>query len=166
MTRSSLPRTVAAHAVLILYTVIALFPVLVIVINSMKSRNAIFRSPLSLPNAETFDLVGYTTVLAQGDFIHYFQNSLVVTVASLFFVLLFGRRRWWLAILLCGVISCAIEISQGALLPTRVSDLDDVVANTSGGTVGVLFGVVLMSISLARRGRRERVRAKPAQALG
>ena len=60
---SSLPRTAAAHAVLILYTVIALFPVVVIVINSFKSRNAIFRSPLSLPTPETFDLVGYTTVL-------------------------------------------------------------------------------------------------------
>jgi ABC-type glycerol-3-phosphate transport system permease component len=35
--------------VLLTYTAIALFPVIVIVINSFKSRNAIFRSPLSLP---------------------------------------------------------------------------------------------------------------------
>ena len=40
--------------------------------------------------AETFDLIGYTTVLGQGDFLLYFQNSLIVTVVSLFFVLLFG----------------------------------------------------------------------------
>ena len=33
---------------------------------------------------------GYRTVWNQGDFLQYFQNSLVVTVASLFFVLLFG----------------------------------------------------------------------------
>ena len=41
-------RTVAAHAVLITYMIIALFPVIVIVINSFKSRNGIFRSPLWL----------------------------------------------------------------------------------------------------------------------
>ncbi|EBX4817014.1 carbohydrate ABC transporter permease, partial [Salmonella enterica subsp. enterica serovar Newport] len=87
---SSPARSIAAHAILITYTVIALFPVILIVINSMKSRNAIFRSPLSLPGPETFDLVGYTTVLNQGGFFTYFQNSLIVTVVSLFLVLLFG----------------------------------------------------------------------------
>ncbi len=38
----------------------------------------------------TVDLVGYRTVLAQGDFLLYFQNSLIVTLASLAAVLLFG----------------------------------------------------------------------------
>jgi glycopeptide antibiotics resistance protein len=85
---------------------------------------------------------------------------------GVFVVLLFGRRRWWLAILVCAVLSSAIELSQGALLPTRVSDLDDIVANSSGGAIGVLLGVVLMSISLARRSRRKRVRANPVHALG
>ncbi|MCY6381305.1 carbohydrate ABC transporter permease [Hoeflea prorocentri] len=86
----SVSRSLAAHAILAAYTVIALFPVVVIIINSFKSRKAIFRSPLSLPDEETFSLIGYETVLAQGDFFLYFQNSLIVTVASLFFVLLFG----------------------------------------------------------------------------
>ena len=88
--RSSPARSIAAHGVLLLYTVIALFPVLLIVMNSFKSRAAIFGSPLAPPTATTFDLIGYATVLKQGDFFVYFQNSLIVTVASLFFVLLFG----------------------------------------------------------------------------
>ena len=46
--------------------------------------------PLALPTGESFDLVGYRTVLQQGDFLLYFQTSMVVTVASLVFVLLFG----------------------------------------------------------------------------
>ncbi len=79
-----------AHAVLLTFTVIALFPVILIIINSFKSKRAIFRDPMALPNAETFDLIGYTTVLTQGNFPLYFWNSLSVTVASLFFVLLFG----------------------------------------------------------------------------
>jgi ABC-type glycerol-3-phosphate transport system permease component len=48
--RHSAYRTIAAHAILIAYTIIALFPVFVILINSFKSRAAIFREPLSLPN--------------------------------------------------------------------------------------------------------------------
>jgi raffinose/stachyose/melibiose transport system permease protein len=80
--RTSLPRTLAAHGVLIVYTIIALFPVFVIVINAFKNRRAIFSEPLALPTAETWDLVGFRTVLQQGDFLLYFQNSLIVTVVS------------------------------------------------------------------------------------
>jgi len=86
----SLPRTIGAHAILIAYTVIALFPVVLVIVNSFKSRQAIFREPMMPPTAGTFDLIGYVTVMKQGDFLLYFQNSLIVTVASLFFVLLFG----------------------------------------------------------------------------
>src|SRR3954453_11424551 len=88
--RSSAGRSVAAHAILIAYTLIALLPVLLVVMNSFKSRAAIFGEPLAPPTASTFDLIGYTTVLGQGDFIGNFENSLIVTVVSLLFVLLFG----------------------------------------------------------------------------
>ena len=89
-TRVPLTRSFAAHGVLIAYTLISLFPVFVVIINSFKSRKAIFADPLAVPTASTFDLIGYMTVLKQGDFFQYFLNSMVVTVGSLFFVLLFG----------------------------------------------------------------------------
>jgi raffinose/stachyose/melibiose transport system permease protein len=88
--RLSTGRTIAAHAILAGYTLICLFPVFVIVINSLKSRKAIFADPLALPGPGNFDLIGYTTVMKQGDFFAYFQNSMIVTMVSLFFVLLFG----------------------------------------------------------------------------
>ena len=58
-TRHSPARSVAAHAILIAYTIIALFPVLVIVVNSFKT-NASARPVL--PDEETFSLIGYQTV--------------------------------------------------------------------------------------------------------
>lgn len=88
--RRHLGRTIAAHAVLITWTLIALFPVFVIVVNSLKSRKAIFADPLAVPSPSNFDVVGYTTVLNQGDFFQYFLNSMIVTTGSLFCVLLFG----------------------------------------------------------------------------
>lgn len=74
--------TVAIHAVLLGYSLVALGPMLLIVANSLKSRKAIFASPFSLPTAETFDLRGYQSVLDDASFDLYFRNSLIVTVAS------------------------------------------------------------------------------------
>lgn len=86
----SFTRSALVHLILGGYTIIALFPVILIAINSFKTRKAIFRSPLSFPDTDSFSLVGYETVLKQGDFFGYFLNSLSVTLVALFFVLLFG----------------------------------------------------------------------------
>lgn len=78
------------HAVLFGYTLLALGPIILIIANSMKSRKAIFDSPFSLPTAETFDLVGYEAVFEQSMFDRFFINSLIVTVFSVVFVVLFS----------------------------------------------------------------------------
>jgi len=88
--RSSPLNRAAVHIVLILYTALCLGPVLLVVINSFKSRASIFGAPLSLPGPATFDLIGYKTVFGQGVFLNYFTNSMIVTVGSIAAVLLFG----------------------------------------------------------------------------
>jgi raffinose/stachyose/melibiose transport system permease protein len=143
---SSLPRTVAAHAALIAYTVIALFPVVVIIINSFKSRNAIFRTPLTPPTPETFDLVGYNTVLAQGDFFLYFQNSFIVTVASLFFVLLFGAMA---AFALAeyrfkGNTLMGLYLALGIMIPIRLGTVAILQLMVASGLVNTLTALILV----------------------
>ncbi|SPJ24522.1 L-arabinose transport system permease protein AraQ [Palleronia abyssalis] len=78
------------HAVLLGYTLIAIFPVLIVVMNSFKNRRGIFTEPLALPGPETFSAEGYATVLTEGNFLLYYGNSLIVTVVSLFLILLLG----------------------------------------------------------------------------
>ncbi len=78
------------HAVLLTYTIIAIFPVLIVVMNSFKNRRGIFTEPLAFPRAETFSTEGYSTVLTEGSFLLYYGNSLIVTVVSLFLILLLG----------------------------------------------------------------------------
>jgi len=143
---SSLSRSIGAHAVLLLYTVIALFPVVVIVINSFKSRNAIFRTPLSPPTSETFDLIGYTTVLKQGDFLLYFQNSLIVTVASLFLVLLFGAMA---AFALSeyrfrGNTMMGLYLALGIMIPIRLGTVAILQLMVASGLVNTLTALVLV----------------------
>lgn len=143
---TSLPRTIAAHAVLIAYTAIALFPVLVIVVNSFKSRNAIFRTPLALPGPETFDLIGYATVLSQGNFPLYFWNSLVVTVASLFFVLLFGAMA---AFALSeyrfrGNTMMGLYLALGIMIPIRLATVAILQLMVASGLVNTLTALILV----------------------
>ncbi|HEY4815151.1 MAG TPA: carbohydrate ABC transporter permease [Chthoniobacterales bacterium] len=80
--------TVATHAVLLAYTVVALFPVVLIIINSFKDRLSIFSAPLALPFGDTFTLDGYTTLGSSAHFELYFLNSLFVTACSLVLILI------------------------------------------------------------------------------
>ncbi len=146
MLSSKTARAVAAHAILITYTIIALFPVVVIVINSFKSRNAIFRSPLSLPDSESFSLVGYETVIKQGDFVLYFQNSLTVTIVSLTMVLLFGAMaafalaeyRFRLNLL------TGLYLALGIMIPIRLGTVAILQMMVASGLVNTLTALILV----------------------
>ncbi len=144
--RMSSGRSVAAHAVLLTYTLIALFPVFVVVINSFKSRKAIFSDPLALPLPGNFDLVGYETVLKQGDFFLYFQNSLIVTVTSLFFVILFGAMA---AFALSeyrfkGNTLMGLYLALGIMIPIRLGTVAILEMMVVGGLVNTLTALILV----------------------
>lgn len=126
----------AAHLILILYTIIALFPIVLVLVNAFKTRKAIFGTPLAMPTPETFTLTGFQTVLAQGDFTLYFTNSLIVTVAALILILLFGAMA---AFALSeyrfpGNPLLGLYLALGIMIPIRL------------GTVGILERMVRLSL--------------------
>lgn len=138
--------SVAAHGALITYTLIAMFPVFVILINSFKSRRAIFSDPLALPNAETFSLVGYETVFKQGDFFLYFQNSMIVTVGSLFFILLFGAMA---AFALAeyrfkGNLIMGLYLALGIMIPIRIGTVAILEMMVQTGLVNTRMALILV----------------------
>ena len=144
--RASLSRTSLVHLALIAYTLIALFPVFLTIINSFKSRNAIFRNPMQLPTPETFDLVGYVTVLGQGDFANYFQNSLIVTVVSIFLVLLFGAMA---AFALSeyrfkGNTLMGLYLALGIMIPIRLGTVAILQGMVATGLVNTLTALILV----------------------
>lgn len=138
--------TYAAHTALIFYTLITLFPVFVIVINSFKTRKAIFREPLALPNGDSFSLIGYETVLKQGDFFLYFQNSMIVTVGSLFFILLFGAMA---AFALAeyhfkGNMIMGLYLALGIMIPIRIGTVAILEMMVQTGLVNTLWALILV----------------------
>ncbi|MEX6505222.1 carbohydrate ABC transporter permease [Jiella sp. M17.18] len=143
---ASLPRAAAAHAVLIVYTVIALFPVLLIVINAFKTRRAIFRSPMGLPSGEGFSLEGFRTVLSQGDFLRYFENSLIVTIVSIALVLLFGAMA---AFALSeyrfrGNRLMGLYLALGIMIPIRLGTIAILQEMVASGLVNTLTALILV----------------------
>ncbi len=144
--RHSLTRTGFVHLALIGYAVISIFPVFLTIINSMKDRNAIFRNPMQVPTLETFDLVGYTTVLGQGDFATYFQNSFIVTVVSIAFVLLFGAMA---AFALSeyrfrGNMLMGLYLAIGIMIPIRLGTVAILQGMVATGLVNTLTALVLV----------------------
>lgn len=80
-------------------------------------------------------------------------NVLMFLPIGLFFLLLLGRRLWWLAVLFGIALTCGIEFAQ-EFIPTRVSDPRDILSNSVGAFVGVVVALVLTA-GKARTMRRE-----------
>lgn len=138
--------TLAAHAVLLAYTALALFPVLLVVFNSVKARLAIFRTPYALPTPETFDLIGYGTVLGSANFPLYFRNSLTVTLVSLVLILLVGSMA---AFALSeyrfpGNALLGLYLAVGIMIPIRLGTVSLLYLLASLGLTNKLSALVLV----------------------
>jgi glycopeptide antibiotics resistance protein len=87
--------------------------------------------------------------------LEFVANVLLFLPFGVFFVLLFGRARWWLAILLGVGMTAGIEFAQ-QFIPNRVSDPRDILSNSIGAVVGTVLAL-LLTASKARRLRRARL---------
>jgi glycopeptide antibiotics resistance protein len=93
--------------------------------------------------------------------LEFWSNVAMFVPVGLFFLLLLGRRRWWLAIVLGVALTCGIEFVQ-QFLPDRVSDPRDILANSVGALVGVVVALVVTWPAAVRRARERRLQARTA----
>jgi raffinose/stachyose/melibiose transport system permease protein len=139
-------RRIAVHAILVAQTLIAILPVLLIIMNSFKDRKAIFSQPMMPPGPDSFSLIGYETVLKQGDFLNYFLNSSIVTVGSIFFILLFGAMA---AFALTeyrfrGNIFLGLFLALGVMVPIRLGTVGILEIMARSGLVNTLTALILV----------------------
>jgi raffinose/stachyose/melibiose transport system permease protein len=135
--RSSPVSAAAIHVILAAYTIIALFPIVLVLFNAFKSRKAIFSQPLAPPNADTFSLIGFDTVLTRSNFGLYFGNSLSVTLVTLFLVVFLGAMAAWALseYSFRGSATLAVYLAIGIMIPIRL------------GTVSILQLVVWLGLN-------------------
>ncbi len=137
------------HTVLLIYTFIALFPTLLIVMNSMKARLSIFGAPLEPPLPSTFDLVGYQTVFSSAHFEQYFLNSLIVTIISL--VLILGSSAMASFALaeydFRGNPLLGIYLAIGIMVPIRLGTVSLLKMMVALGINNTLFALILVYVA-------------------
>ena len=82
--------------VLLTLSVLFLVPIIIVIVNSFKSRIYISSQPLKLPNAETFvALENYINGVTSSDFFSAFLRSLFITVLSVILIVLFASMAAW-----------------------------------------------------------------------
>ena len=82
--------------VLLALSVLFLVPIIIVIINSFKSRIYISSQPLKLPNAEAFvALENYINGVTTSDFFSAFLRSLFITVVSVILIVLFASMAAW-----------------------------------------------------------------------
>jgi VanZ family protein len=89
--------------------------------------------------------------------IEFAANVAMFLPLGVLLLLLLGRRGWWAAMLTGFLLSVAIEAAQ-FVLPGRVSDIRDLVANSLGTALGVLVALVITLPAAIRRRRASRSR--------
>ena len=139
-------RPLHIHVLLILYSLVAIFPVIVICINAFKSRAGIFNAPLALPNSETFSLVGFETVFAHSQFPLYMVNSLAVTLGSIFFILFFGSMAAWALseYRFKGREVWAIYLAIGIMVPIRLGTVSLIQIFSAVGLINTLTALIIV----------------------
>lgn len=137
------------HLILAAYSSLALFPVVLILINSFKDRKYIFSAPFALPDGMSFSLIGYETVFSRSNFLQNFANSVIVTCGSVFFILLFGsmaafalseynfKGNQWVA----------LYLAIGIMIPIRLGTVSLLRLMSSIGLVNTLLGLILVYIA-------------------
>jgi len=130
---AAMARSTFVHLVLGGYSLLVLCPILLVILNSFKTRRAIFDDPLGLPSAASFSVAGYLKVLSNASVLGMFANSALVTGISLALILLFGamaawalteygfRGNRWLALFFAFGIMVPIRLGSVSILQTMVA---------------------------------------------
>jgi len=137
--------------ILSIYSLIAVFPVVMVLINSFKAKKAIFGAPFGFPNSETFSLIGYQTVTDRANFQIYFLNSAIVTFVALILTLFIGAMA---AFALSeydfpGNALTALYLSIGIMIPIRLGTVGILRLMVSLKLVNTLTGLILIYVAQA-----------------
>ena len=133
------------YVILVLAAAVVVAPLLIVLMNSFKTKNSIALEPFVFPTSKTFaGFNNYITGVKQSNFFSSFLNSLLITVCSTVLILIFCPmaawfltrvKTWWTKVIYYVIIFSMIVPFQMVMLPlTGVAstlNLDNV--------IGVIF---------------------------
>lgn len=112
------------YVVLTIWSVIVLFPIWTLLINSFKPQKQIFKDPFGLP--DTFTLDGYREAWNTGRFDLYFINTIIVTVIALGLILFIGSMAAYALAKWKSPVASFLYVFfiAGLMIPIRLGTLD------------------------------------------
>jgi raffinose/stachyose/melibiose transport system permease protein len=145
----ALGRTALVHVTLGGYCLLVLGPILLVLLNSFKTRQGIFDDPLGWPSKATLSLAGYGKVLGDAAVGQMFVNSAVVTGVSLAAILLLGAMAAW-ALTEYGFFGnrvLALFLAFGIMVPIRLGSVAILQEMVALNLVNTLTALVLVYIA-------------------
>ncbi len=134
------------HALLIVFAIIAIVPILVVVMNSFKTTMGIFGAPFALPGIDTFNLQGYVNVFTRGNFALNYANSVIVTVATIAATIVLATGAAW------ALVEYKVRITPlltgffiiGIMLPIRLGTVPIIKMMVATHLIDTLVALVLV----------------------
>lgn len=134
------------HALLIVFAIVAIVPILVVVVNSFKTTMGIFGAPFAFPTAETFNLQGYLNVFTKGNFGLNYLNSIIVTVSTIAATIMLATAAAW------ALVEYKVRISPlivglfiiGIMLPIRLGTVPIIKMMVATHLIDTLLALVLV----------------------
>lgn len=134
------------HTILIVMSLMSTIPILIVMMNSFKTTQGIFKEPFALPNSETFNLQGYVNVFSRGNFLLNYQNSLIVTIATIVLTAVLGTMAAW------ALVEYKVRISPilagffvvGIMLPIRLGTVPLLKTMVSWGLMDTLTALIFV----------------------
>lgn len=141
-------RHLGAHAVLIVWSLLVLFPLWVMVINSFKDRLSIYNNPFWIP--EKWNFANYAMVFRDGDFLNYFKNSFIVVVLSIALVLLFGAMAGYAFANWKGKASriTFLFMIAGMMLPIKIASIKLLTMVRGLGLLNTIWSLVPIYVAM------------------
>jgi len=148
MKRKSKFSNLGTYIILTAWTLIVLFPIWTMLINSLKPKREIFRDPFWLP--KTWTLEGYQNALSAGRFDLYFRNSLFVTVTSIVLILFLGSLAAYALARWRSRLSNVIYIFfiLGLLIPIRLGTISIIQIVKALGLNDTLAGLIPVYVAM------------------
>ncbi|HEX6923471.1 MAG TPA: carbohydrate ABC transporter permease [Bacillales bacterium] len=141
--QKQLPRQV----VLLIWAAIILLPFFMVFFSTFKSISELFQSPLGWPNS--WSLENYRQLFVKEPMFGYFMNSVIVTAASVGFILFFSSLISYAIIRMSKKIGYVVFgfFVIGMMIPTQANMIPIYLLVTKIGLYDTLLGVILVLIA-------------------
>jgi raffinose/stachyose/melibiose transport system permease protein len=140
----------ASHIILIFWSLVVLIPLWSMLVNSLKDKREIFRSPFDFPSADTRTMEGFRTAWGDGNFDVYFRNSLMVTISALIVILLLGALAAYALANWRSRLSSLLYLYfiAGLMVPIRLGTINIVTIIQDLGLSGKLYGLIPIYVAM------------------